>query len=81
MQIKLTRKADKDYQKLPYHIQKKVDKQFDFLVENFRHPSLNAKLYDQNAQLWQARIDKSYRFYFYVVEPHYIVIALINHPK
>ena len=81
MEISLTKQADKQYRKLPTHIQKKVDKQFDYLIENFRHPSLNTKLYSGTENLWQARIDKSYRFYFYIVDPNYVVVALIQHPK
>jgi len=81
MKITLSKNADKQYDKLPKHIQKKVDKQFAYLLQDFRHPSLNAKLYSGTDNLWQARIDKSYRFYFYIVEPNYIVVALINHPK
>jgi mRNA-degrading endonuclease RelE of RelBE toxin-antitoxin system len=81
MQIKLNKKADKQYDKLPKNIQKKVDKQFSYLLQDFRHSSLKAKLYRGTNNLWQARIDKSYRFYFYIVDPHYIVVALINHPK
>ena len=81
MRIRLTNDATKQYHKLPKHIKKKANKQFDYLVENFRHPSLNVKLYTGTENLWQARIDKSYRFYFYIVDPHYIVVALIQHPK
>lgn len=80
MKIRLAREAVKQYSKLPKQIQKKVDKQFDYLIKDFRHPSLNVKLYSGTENLWQARIDKSYRFYFYVIEPHYVVVSLINHP-
>jgi len=81
MYVQLTDKAIKDFDKLPKQIQKKVRKQFGYLNENFSHPSLNAKLYNRNDNLWQARIDKSYRFYFYIVDPNYVVVALIQHPK
>jgi mRNA-degrading endonuclease RelE of RelBE toxin-antitoxin system len=81
MQIRLTKEAAKQYKKLPKHIQKKADKQFDYLLEDFRHPSLNTKLYSGTDNLWQARIDKSYRFYFYIIDPNYVVVSMINHPK
>ncbi|HMO77793.1 MAG TPA: hypothetical protein PKA42_02815 [Candidatus Paceibacterota bacterium] len=81
MKIRLTKEAAKQYYKLPKQIQKKVDKQFDYLVADFRHPSLNTKLYSGADNLWQARIDKSYRFYFYIIDPHYVVVSMINHPK
>lgn len=81
MRIKLTAGAIKQYQALPKLLQKKTDKQFTFLIENFRHPSLKIKKYQGFENLWQGRIDRGYRFYFHVVEPHYIIISIINHPK
>jgi len=81
MEIELSKKAVKEYNKLSKEIQKKADKQFAYLLQDFRHPSLNAKLYSGTENLWQARIDKSYRFYFYIIDPNYVVISLINHPK
>ncbi len=81
MKIRLTDKAVKQYQKLPKVLQVKADKQFDYLREDFRHPSLNAKKYQDSENLWQGRIDKGYRFYFYIIEPDYIIVSIINHPK
>jgi len=81
MKIRLTDKAVKQYQKLPASIQQKADKQFEFLQFDIRHPSLHAKKYNENIGLWQGRIDKSYRFYFHIIEPDYIIISIINHPK
>ena len=80
MKIKLTDGAITQYRALPKQLQKKVDKQFAYLLEDIRHPSLNIKKYKGTANLWQGRIDKSYRFYFHVVEPDYIIISIINHP-
>jgi len=81
MSIRLTHKAIKQYQKLPKSIQQKADKQFEFLQLDIRHPSLHAKKYRETISLWQARVDKSYRFYFHIIEPDYIIISIINHPK
>jgi mRNA-degrading endonuclease RelE of RelBE toxin-antitoxin system len=81
MRIRLTAGAIKQYQALPKSLQKKADKQFAFLLEDLRHPSLNIKKYQGFDNLWQGRIDKSYRFYFHVIEPHFIIISIINHPK
>jgi len=81
MQIRLTNKAVKQYRKLSPVLQKKADKQFDYLVEDFRHPSVNAKKYQGLDEVWQGRIDKSWRFYFHIIEPDYIIISIINHPK
>lgn len=81
MRIRLTDGAIKQYVSLPKQLQKKTDKQFSYLIEDFRHPSLKVKKYQGFENLWQGRIDKSYRFYFHVVEPHYIIVSIINHPK
>lgn len=81
MLIRLTDGAIKQYRSLPKQLQKKADKQFSYLIEDFRHPSLKVKKYQGFDNLWQGRIDKSYRFYFHVLEPHYIIISIINHSK
>ncbi len=81
MKIKLSEKAIKQYLSLPKSIQKKADKQFAYLFENLQHPSLNIKKYQGFEDLWQGRIDKGYRFYFYIIDPDYIIISIIKHPK
>ncbi len=81
MRIRLTDGAIKQYRALPLALQKKADKQFKYLLEDFRHPSLKVKKYQGYDSLWQGRIDKGYRFYFHIIDPHYIIISIINHPK
>ena len=81
MKIAFTAKADRDYEGLPVKIQQQADKQLDLLSQNLRHPSLKAKKYDESQDLWQGRINKSYRFYFQIAGDTYIIIALIAHPK
>lgn len=81
MRIRLTEGAIKQYIALPKSLQKKADKQFSYLIEDFGHPSLKVKKYQGFENLWQGRIDRGYRFYFHVIEPHYIIISIINHPK
>lgn len=81
MKFRLTDKAIRQYLQLPKAIQRKADKQFLYLQSDIRHPSLHAKKYHEAAGIWQGRIDKSYRFYFFIVEPEYIIVTIINHPK
>ena len=81
MKIRLVDKAVKQYEALPKTLQKKADKQFDYLVTDIRNPSLDIKKYKGTDDLWQGRIDKGYRFYFYIIAPNYIVISIINHDK
>lgn len=57
-------KFRRNYQKLPTKIQKKFQKQLNFLVTNFRHPSLRTKKMEGRENVWEARVDRSYRFTF-----------------
>lgn len=59
----------------------KAAKQFDFLLSDLRHPSLHAKKYDASRGIWQARIDRSWRFYFVTEGDTYYVVSIIAHPK
>ena len=81
MRIELTRRADKEYGKLSAQLQRQVDKQFDFLLENLRHPSLDAKKYGGTDDIWQGRVNRDYRFYFRIVDDTYHVLMIIPHPK
>jgi hypothetical protein len=65
----------------PVSVQKAFFKQIRFLAENLHHPSLRAKKYDESHGLWQARVNKDWRFYFIIVANTYIVLDVIPHPK
>lgn len=63
MILKFTKQAEKSYQKLPINIQKKGNKQFAFLLSDYRHPSLRTrKMSGENK--FEGRIDFHYRFTF-----------------
>jgi len=81
MYIAFTRRADKDYSKLSQILCKQVDKQLDLLIANIRHPSLDAKKYGGLENVWQGRVNKSYRFYFYIIDDTYQILRIIPHPK
>lgn len=66
------------YQKLPEHIQKKVDKQLFFLSQNFFHPGLRTKRMG-GLDLWEARVDKNYRFTFEKIEDEIILKTVGPH--
>lgn len=65
----------------PVSIQKAVAKQSDFLVHNLKHPSLHAKKYNEALDIWQARVNRDWRFYFKIVGNIYILIDISRHPK
>ena len=65
----------------PPNVRKAFFKQNGFLAQNLHHPSLHAKKYDEAQDLWQARANDDWRFYFIVTGDTYIVLDVIPHPK
>lgn len=80
MNYQFTKKFIKNYHQLPPVIQGKFDKQLLYLLENFRHPSLQVKKYNREKNIWQARVDISYRFYFIIQNNDYILLNIREHP-
>jgi hypothetical protein len=62
-------------------IQRAVDRRIALLLQNLRHPSLRAKKYDEARDIWQARVNGGWRFYFKIEGDVYHLIDLIPHPK
>jgi len=63
------------------NVQRAFEKQLRLLEGNLQHPSLRAKKYDESKDLWQARVNRSWRFYFMIQEDTYVVLDAIPHPK
>jgi plasmid maintenance system killer protein len=81
MTIRLSHQAIASYEEAPGPVQKAFDKQLRLLATNLRHPSLHAKKYDAESDVWQARINRDWRFYFRIVGVSYLIIDLMPHPK
>ncbi len=81
MKLRFTERADKDYAKLLPEIRKAFAKQLKFLLHDLGHPSLHAKKYDEAQDIWQARVNRSWRFYFVIRGDEYVVLSIIPHPK
>ena len=82
MKVRLARRAAKDFDALPESLQRRVNKQLDFLVADLRHPSLNAKKYPEGGEgVWQGRVNLDYRFYFFIEESEYVILRIVPHPK
>jgi len=64
----------------PESVRKAFFKQVRFLAEDLRHPSLRAKKYDEANDIWQARINRDWRFYFIIEGGTYLVLDVIPHP-
>ena len=45
-------------------VQRAVDRRIALLLQNLRHPSLRVKKYDEARDIWQARVNVGWRFYF-----------------
>ena len=42
---------------------------------------LRAKKYDESRGIWQARVNKDWRFYFVIQDDIYYLVDIIRHPK
>lgn len=65
----------------PPQVRKAFYKQIAFLAWNLHHPSLHAKKYDEANDVWQARVNRDWRFYFIIVDDTYVILDVIPHPK
>jgi plasmid maintenance system killer protein len=65
----------------PEKIRRAFHKQVAFLVADLRHPSLHAKKYDEANDIWQARVNRDWRFYFRIEGDAYRILRVIPHPK
>ena len=71
----------RSYAKSPSRFQKLFEKQVILLLKNLRHPSLRAKKYDEARDIWQARVDGGWRFYFQIRGDTYYLLNITPHPK
>ena len=71
----------RSYRKAPQRIRDAFDKQAFLLLQNLHHPSLRAKKYDEAGDLWQARVNDSWRFYFTIERGVYHLHEIRAHPK
>lgn len=81
MKIAFAKKALDDYVGLSKELKVKADKQFSLILKNLHHPSVRAKKYSETLDVWQGRVDKSWRFYFKVERDIVYVLAIAKHPK
>lgn len=74
-------KFTKQYNAATEQIRVVFDKQLKLMLENFRHPSLQTKLFDDSKQVWQGRVTQKWRFYFKITGDIYEFVAITKHPK
>ena len=81
MTVVLSDRAIDALKDAPSSTQRAFEKQLRFLAYNLHHPSLRAKKYSEPEDLWQARVNRDWRFYFRIVGDSYIITDVIAHPK
>jgi hypothetical protein len=81
MTVALTERALAALASAPPAVQKAFIKQINFIARDLTHPSLRAKKYDESQDIWQARINEDWRFYFLIARETYIITNIIPHPK
>ncbi len=81
MNISYTPKFKRSLASFQISVKTKFYKQVGYLLKNLRHPSLKAKKYSEKQNIWQARVDKSTRFYFLIEDDRYILLDIKKHPK
>jgi plasmid maintenance system killer protein len=71
----------KQYTAAPVAVRKAFDKQAILQLENLHHPSLHAKKYNEALDLWQARVNRDWRFYFTIEGETCYLHEIVKHPK
>lgn len=79
MHVVFTAPFQDQYRKLSADVKRKFEKQLLFLLKDMRHPSLRAKKYDEGRDVWQARVDGHYRFYFQICNDAYWMLGIMRH--
>ena len=78
MNIFYTHHFKRNFKRFPKDIQEKFEKQIKLLSSDINHPSLQVKKY---GKVWQARVDRNFRFYFLITKDSYILLEIKHHPK
>jgi mRNA-degrading endonuclease RelE of RelBE toxin-antitoxin system len=80
MNVRYTKRLLKSYTAAPEEVRRAFHKQVQLLLANLRHPSLHAKKYDEARDVWQARINRDWRFYFTISDDTYEIVGMKPHP-
>lgn len=79
MRVVFAEPFQNNYRGLPVRTKTKFEKQIQFLLKDLRHPSLRAKKFDESNDVWQARVDNKYRFYFQIRKDIYFILNIMKH--
>jgi len=81
MRALLTEQFTQELVRAPADIQRRFLKQLAYLLRELRHPGLHAKKYEESRDIWQARVNGGWRFYFRIQGDTYILESIRPHPK
>jgi mRNA-degrading endonuclease RelE of RelBE toxin-antitoxin system len=81
MKIVYSNRAIDALKDAPLPVQRAFENKLRFLLQSLHHPSLHAKKYHAGKDLWQARVNRDWRFYFNISGDTYIIRDVIPHPK
>lgn len=81
MLLEYTERFRRSHARAPENVRRAFAKQARHLQHDLRHPSLRAKKYDEAQNVWQARVDRSWRFYFVIRGETLLLLDIISHPK
>jgi hypothetical protein len=81
MNVALKERAVAALAEAPPPVQRAFIKPMNFLARNLQHPSLRAKKYDESQNLWQARVNDDWRFYFIIEDEAYVIQEIMAHPS
>jgi mRNA-degrading endonuclease RelE of RelBE toxin-antitoxin system len=81
MTIVLSDRAANSIADAPAPVRKAFYKQLRFLAGDLTHPSLRAKKFDEARDIWQARVNRDWRFYFKIVDDTCFITDVTRHPK
>lgn len=81
MKVVFSDRAIESMKDAPLNVRRAFGKKLRFLVDNLLHPSLHANKYDEAKDLWQARVNREWRFYFTIADDTYRIQKVIRHPK
>ena len=80
MKLVFTDRADEDYDGLSSKLKVRADRQLDRLAQDLHYPSLHAKKYDETEGVWQARLSRDWRVYFFIESNAYVLLSIRKHP-
>lgn len=78
MKLIITPEARKRLLRLPLNIQKKAEKQFSFLISDYRYPSLQTRKMASEG-VFEGRIDIHYRFIFQIEGEDIYILTIGPH--